>query len=229
MELSQQVEGVPARLPIESPNLSAKQIVKDGVWQVPPEKRPKNWQSMAVRESVETTRSTHESTKVVRETVVSVKEPEQPASTIIDVRPTEMPESTMEFDFIPKDSLELTKEAVESLVFTEVTDPDELPGDFDLCLDRRNAIGEELVIHRRSKVDVDKTLGLWIQRRKLALRHVGVRSDTIRDLFLTVHAMLVEERKLASHNLEREVRQARHGDKCECWYCIKDKEEAASR
>ena len=59
---------------------TVKQLVKDGVWQVPPAERPKGWEAMPVREAL----------LPVQETAVAVIE--QPVTTMVATAPEQLPD-----------------------------------------------------------------------------------------------------------------------------------------
>lgn len=52
-------------------------------------------------------------------------------------------------------------------------------------------LGEQIARWRSAKKITDEILGDWAERNRDKLRHVGMGSTTIRDLWITVHEMVV--------------------------------------
>jgi hypothetical protein len=185
---------------------------------------------MAVRESVETTTQTR--TKILRVTEVLVQEqhPDVLATMESLPEPVDLGPPLIELiapkaiaappSPIPADSPELVQELVDLHVQTSA-DGTEL--EFDREWERICDIGWELRRHREIKAQVDELLGSWIERNRDKLRHVGLNSAPIRELYSVFHAALFDMSSAAAAKLSREVDEARYGKFCaKCGYREKD-------
>lgn len=174
-----------------------KQLVKDGVWQVPPEQRPKNWQTMAVREYEETT--THTRTKTKRATEVLIQEKPAPDPTPAEV--IEVTEAIAEkskeiavqiISHLPKDG-DYVDKILDCLHRTELLDIDRQWGDWEREQEILGNHQTELAHWRAAKETTDLILSYWVDRHKEKLRHVGIGSVVIKDLWKVVHEAICQQ------------------------------------
>lgn len=206
-------------------------LVKDGAWNVPPEERPSGWQTMAVRESVETTHTeTCTQKRTTRETLIAVQEPESALEVaheeqeIVVVYPPKIPRiGTIPSSPIPINPIAQSVEVMDLLA--KYADDNIGDEEIEPVWTRISEIGDEVKTHRVAKQQVEILLSGWIEKHREKLRHVGLNSEPIRDLYLQLHDFLYELIRDQDKLLTRKVRQARHGDKCDCWDCKVDRGE----
>lgn len=195
-----------------------RQLVKDGVWQVPPDQRPKNWQTMAVRECEETETKTH--TRRKRTTEVLIQERQE--LTVPEPTEAEVVEATLAIS--AQDSQERFPEApiishlpkdgpyVDSMIDAwyeiEVDNPktndEELA--HDAMFERLWERAAEIVHYRKSKVKVDRALSHWADLHKAQLRHIGLGSAAIKDLWRVFQGGIILEMEDADRRVEEAKR-----------------------
>lgn len=164
----------------------AKTLVKNGEWQVEEAERPANWKTMKIRERKEVTVSQTISETTSTEHTVEVeqvKEIDAPVESVMSFLPEDAPES-----------MNLLNQAIglfgRSLVRPNPNLDDE-NYDFDGEYYKLELLGDAIRDYQDAKAEVDSHLSAWVDRNKTQLRHLGVRSKAMQDLWTTVHAMVM--------------------------------------
>jgi hypothetical protein len=170
-----------------APKIMQRQLVKEGIWLVPEAERPAGWESMPVGgihvELCET--KTTEMTKKITETreMVIHSEPQQAEVPALKQREIQSP--------IPERT-ELDSELVNTSISIHCESDTESESKWESDLDRIADLSKEIHTRRLAAKKADKFMRSWITRNYSGIRHIGVKSAPITDLWLSLHQLLVE-------------------------------------
>lgn len=189
-----------------------KSLMKNGVWQVPIAERPDNWQAISLKECVEQTERRDEEPKEARhpdvlepviEAVVAVEAEAESLS--VAPPPVERIDVAPLISFIPDDNGETTRQLLDR-IFAYEAQPNETLEEENLWTAKMEHVFElfdPIHAHRVAKSKVDIPLSDWAHRHRKAIRHLGLKSPAIQDLWNVVHRMILSEMSEA----DRRVRE----------------------
>ena len=160
----------------QSDDVSCRELVKDGAWCVPEAERPQNWRSLSVRERrVETTVDTTRETVLIESNETQSAEPERTSS-------------LEELSFVPVEGEDFKACALLAVRYWSGAGmSDEQAEEYS---DAMTWHGEQARRHIWAKTKTDEVLRAWVKRNLPQLRHVGVRSRAIKDLWFAIHLLV---------------------------------------
>jgi len=176
----------------------SRELMRDGKWLVPEEQRPENWRSLRLREEVTVTKTTR--------TATLEAQPQTEVTTAHSVEVDPLPDPPKLISFIPERCIAEDEIVSKSLEFWGVDhskfptgDDDSIENDgyVDSLTNDLSDLAEEVFRHRKVKARVDEALTNWIGRHRRQIRHLGVGSAAVRDLWITVYGLLIEHGKVA--------------------------------
>lgn len=119
----------------------------------------------------------------------AISEPEAPMPQI------EAPEATAlkVISHVPDDPPD-TRELAETALKIYGADPAEF--EWEGIFDQMEVLGERIHAYREAKIAADTLLSDWVDRNSVQLRHLGVGSKAVRDLWSTIQQLMWDKRRL---------------------------------
>ena len=204
--------------------LTAKQLVKDGVWQVPPEQRPKGWEAMSIRECIVEHTEVRQKRTTTRRVEVAEPRPEvvdvipeqcfieapnenpQTASALVTTAGSDIQRGQI-ISWLPENDPDISKEVLDKCVryfgTRRLTD-----AELDTFCDELGEASVRLEFYRNAKEIVDLALSGWLDKHRKQIRHIGASSAPIKDLWSVVHGLVFEEMARWKVKLDRKENTA---------------------
>lgn len=159
-------------------------LVKDGEWAVPEDQRPRDWRSMTLtKERI----VVHERQQVAVERAT----PDEPVESKQIQR---IPTGSTQKSFLPPAEQVFGDAALtvlRKLWGFQALDVGEAEW-CDYLEDRTELVAESAERYEIAKLITDRMLNGWVVRHRKSLRHIGVGSKAIQDLWKTFHVAVLE-------------------------------------